>query len=103
MADAPSKYVTESGFPLLDEMSGAPVDCEKPVRTVSAYTIWPPEDGTTLHTLRAEHAKLTKGYRASATHENMSAFFANVLLKQETLKISSCLCLGLGSISSGVH
>lgn len=41
-----------------------------------------------------------KTWKESAAYQELSTFFNQTLLKQETLRINSCMCLCLGSFSA---
>ena len=55
--------------------------------------------GTTLESLTAEHARATIDYRASRMYRNTAEIFQQTVLQQSRLRVSSCICLCLGSLS----
>jgi len=57
-----------------------------------------PEDAN-LGTLQASHPELAEAWKDSSAYNTCCNLFQNHVLKQETLKITSAMCLGLGSLS----
>ena len=45
------------------------------------------------------HAKFTKAWKSSIEYQKLRFFFNEVLLKLDTVQITSCLCLCLGSVT----
>ena len=50
--------------------------------------------------LSTKHELLMEAWKESTAHRTLSIFFTQTLLKQETLKTNSCLCLYRGSFSA---
>ena len=52
-----------------------------------------------LSTLQGLHHNLMEAWKSSAAYDACCTLFQDVILKQEGLKITSCMCIALGSIS----
>ena len=57
-----------------------------------------PQDAS-LSTLQGLHQNLIKAWKSSAAYDACCASFQDVILKQQGLKITSGMCIALGSIS----
>lgn len=66
------------------------------------YELWPhpiPKD-VSLETVSEQHQILNKKWRESPEYHSFKKLFIEVILKQERLKVSSGMCLGLGSLTA---
>lgn len=52
-----------------------------------------------METLRARHWKLTQEHKASDLYLDITGMFRDFILKQPSLEVTNCICLGLGSLS----
>ena len=55
--------------------------------------------GMTMETLRARHWKFTQEHRASDLYLDIMDIYRDFILKQSSLKVRNCICVGLGSLS----
>lgn len=58
-------------------------------------------DGLSLEQVFESHARYVKTWENSNCWKNLSAFIQNTIVKRKDIRITSCVCLGLGSVSAG--
>ena len=52
-----------------------------------------------METLRARHWKFTQEHEASDLYLDIMDIFRDFILKQSSLEVRNCICVGLGSLS----
>ena len=62
-----------------------------------------PRKGASLDTLETRHRQYTKKWRGSIDYRKFQVFFQDVILKVESLQVTSCMCLCLGSLTWDTH
>ena len=60
----------------------------------------PVDENMTVEKLSEKHERMKKDWEASNHHRTLVELFENTVLKQESLNITTCMCLGLGSMNS---
>ena len=59
-------------------------------------------EGVSLESLIAKHQKYTDTWRSSSGYSACHELLTNTVLKQESIQITQCMCLCLGSLSGQV-
>lgn len=74
---------------------------------IADWKAWeaPIPENSNLSTLQTSHRELAEAWKDSSAYDTCCNLFQNHVLRQETLKITSAMCLGLGSLSedSGIE
>lgn len=59
----------------------------------------PPQEGVSLETLSKKHESYTETWKASAEYGDLVSFFKETVLRNNSVKITTCMNLCLGSLS----
>ena len=62
------------------------------------WTPHPPLEGMSIEALSRNHKRWTETWRKSAEHQEFVTFF-NPVLENDSIEISTCVCLCMGTIS----
>lgn len=58
-------------------------------------------ESLSLEQVLEDHARLSKSWEKSDCWKTLSAFIQNTIVNRKDIRITNCVCLGLGSVSAG--
>jgi len=61
-----------------------------------------PSPGLTLERLQERSAKIAEQWKDTAMYEHLEKFFEREILNEKNLRVTSCVCIGLGNFSTAL-